>query len=744
MTAKPTTARIELDASPARPTDGIERARLERLLDAVIEEAPALVQRKMLLAAADWRLASGEQVERLQRRLAGAGRKLPPWLARDLLIAGHTLGDENGPALTPELRLLAALNALKAGEALPAALRAAIGDTAAVGSTEAAVVTAITRRLREMGESSLAVTFALGHWPQVTDALGLVRKALQDEIAQLPPLKIHVAGFSTTHFLAEALRPAFARVGRQALVDQAGYGSAMASLHDPEAEADAMILLLDREGGFAHDWRNGLARESENLERRLAALCEAIQSWAERSGRPLFINTLPAATSPLVGHMDAFHDVGACAFAMKVNQRLAALAAAHPAVHLVDTDLALAHVPPERRFDPKLWYYGRFAYPDEAAGRLASAFAQAWTARQRGPVKVLALDFDNTLWGGVYGDDGVAGLLCGDEFPGSAYKALQQECLRLKAQGLLLVALSKNNPDAIGVFAIHGGMALSADDFVATAIDWQAKPDNLRRVAGELNLGLDSFLFLDDSPHEREAMRRMCPEVLVPEMPAHPELRPLWLRTLACTWPVRLTDEDAQRSEMYVAQKRASALREASGSYEAYLRDLDQCLSVEPLSESTLARVAQLHARTNQFNLTTRRFSEAELATFMADAQSYETIVGTAADRFGHHGIVICAVASVTDKTATIESFLMSCRVIARQIETACLGALLERLVERGVETVEGSFIPTAKNALVCDVYPSHGFRPLSGDGTAERWIWQRGRDALPNADNVRVQWRTS
>src|SRR4029078_10700681 len=177
-----------------------------------------------------------------------------------------------------------------------------------------------------------------------------------------------------------------------------------------------------------------------------------------------------------------------------------------------------------------------------------AVFARACKARQRGPVKVVAVDFDNTLWGGVFGDDGIDKLACGDDFPGNAFKAFQRDCLRLKAQGLLLVGLSKNNPDAIDVFVKHPGMALKAEDFAATPINWEPKPDNIRRLARELNLGLDSFLFLDDSPHEREAMRRMCPEVFVPEMPADPALRPGWLRALRCTWPVRITSEDARRA----------------------------------------------------------------------------------------------------------------------------------------------------------------------------------------------------
>src|SRR5690606_15446634 len=169
---------------------------------------------------------------------------------------------------------------------------------------------------------------------------------------------------------------------------------------------------------------------------------------------------------------------------------------------------------------------GRIAYSAAASRALARRFAEAWHLLKRGPLKVLALDFDNTLWGGVYGDDGLGALVCGPEFPGNAFSTFQQECLRLKRQGMLLAGLSKNDPDAITVFDRPPGMVLRADDFAATAIDWNPKPENIRKLAAELNLGLDSFLFLDDSPHEREAMRQVCPDVTVPEMPADPAQRP--------------------------------------------------------------------------------------------------------------------------------------------------------------------------------------------------------------------------
>ncbi|MEJ2116983.1 MAG: HAD-IIIC family phosphatase [Alphaproteobacteria bacterium] len=372
---------------------------------------------------------------------------------------------------------------------------------------------------------------------------------------------------------------------------------------------------------------------------------------------------------------------------------------------------------------------------------LAAAVARSWHLLKRGPAKVLALDFDNTLWGGIFGEDGVANLHCGDDAPGNAFKAFQQECLRLKSMGMVLVALSKNNPEAISAFSEHPGMALKADDFVATAINWEPKPANIRRLAEDLNLGLDSFIFLDDSPHEREAMRQLCPDVLTPEMPEDPARRPEWLRGLAATWPVRLTAEDSRRSDMYAADRKAKVLRQQSSSIEDYLAGLGQQLTVSRVMPKTLARAAQMHARTNQFNLTTALLSDADLSAMMDDTAGYAVLLGHLADKFGDHGIVIAAAARIDGQSAEILSFLMSCRVVGRQVEGAFLGELIGLLADRGVTRISGAFIPTAKNAMVQDFYRSQGFSEQGLDGERHLWQWTAGDMERPRSAFIDVQW---
>lgn len=721
----------------SRASSGSPSAALVELL---IAEAPQLVRRRSLLPSFDWTGASPGQVGRLLQGLAEAGVAAPAWLTKALVLAGHKVPPSALRALSPQLRGLCALRALPDGATVPAELRA---DLAAADiNADSVVVCAIAADLAARGEAAVARRIALAdwrHWPQVTRKL---RAMLDNDIAGLEPLPLRLAGFSLTQELADALKLACAAVDRQAVVSQAHYGEVMPALMQPTAAVEPLLVMLDAESLHAADWRQDGEAHSSLLTAKLDGFAAAVRTFCGGSSAPLLINSLPAAIAPAVGHIDRQHPAGAAVLVDTVNRRLADLARELPTLHLVDADAAMALIAPDERCDDKLWYYGRVAYSDAATRALAQAFAHALDARLRGPAKVLALDFDNTLWGGVYGDDGIDKLACGDDFPGNAYRALQREALRLKAQGMILVGVSKNNADAIDVFARHPGMLLKADDFAATAIDWNPKPDNIKRLAAELNLGLDSFVFIDDSAHEREAMRLMCPAVTVPEMPADPAQRPTWLRRLERTWPLRLTREDAQRSAMYAADRKARSLRESAASFDDYLAGLEQKLVVELVSPSTLARAGQLHQRTNQFNLTTRRLGEAELAAYMNAPERGIVLLGQVTDRFGDHGIVAAAVASLTGNQACIESLVMSCRVMGRQVEAAFLRALIGRLLEAGAERIDGRYLPTAKNAMVREFFAAHGFTAAGVEGEGTAWTWVKNVNEMPQSPHVAVEWR--
>jgi len=558
----------------------------------------------------------------------------------------------------------------------------------------------------------------------------------------MEPVRLRLMGFSTTSSLAPDLAIAMAAEGFDAKVEEAGFGEVMPELLKPaENEYDAWILLLDMESFHPRDWRRGSDGHLQMLNERLEMLTSAIAGFLEGGGRRLFVNTIPLPPSPALGFVDRHHSSGQSAAVKLVNRRLAELAASQSAMTLLDSFCAFSHLAPRQWSDPKMWFYGRIAYSPAASRALATSFARAWRAEKKGPAKVLAIDLDNTMWGGIFGEDGVNGLQCGDDFPGNAFKAMQNEFLRLKNQGMILTILSKNDPEAIGVFEKHPGMVLKEDDFVAHRINWQPKPQNIADLASDLNLGLDSFVFLDDSPHEREAMRALAPMVHTPELPDDPAARPAFLRSLSQTWPIRLTAEDAKRSAMYMAERKAKQLKSKAASFEDYLAGLEQKLVIEEASQATLPRIAQMHIRTNQFNLTTKRLDESAIREMMEDQKGHLVVLGRAMDKFGDHGGVIAATIVIDGQKAEINTLLMSCRVIGREIETAFLGALLQRLGERGVREVRAAYIPTAKNHIVADLYQRHGFSPDGEDGEASLWLWRHGESSLPASQYVRTIW---
>jgi FkbH-like protein len=714
---------------------------IEEITDWAIEAAPDCVRRRVILQAIDWSAVAPDKVRILLATLEQAHVAMPKWLSELLLLAGHVLPEEIESHLPLALATLNRLNGATGEAHERDAVSGALEALAHNDRLDQGVATALLERLLALSWDEEATRLGLAQGRRVRGTLRHIGKLLDTHVKRLPALRIRLAGSSNTHTLAEELVPALAATGWRADVTQADFGGAVAELLQPPGDIDVLIVLLDLLGFAPIDWRRPATDAIRTLEERAELLAKALAEYSARPSAPLLINTIPAGPAPTAGLLDRRHASGLGRAIDLINRTIQDGAERSERIFVVDSDQALGDLPLREQVDPRLWYYGRFPYSADATRDLARAFAQAWDLLRRGPAKVLAVDLDNTMWGGIYGDDGEERLACGEDFPGNAYRAMQEECLRLKGQGVLLVALSKNEPDALEVLARHPGMLLRPDDFAASAVNWDPKPDNIRRIAAKLNLGLDSFVFLDDSPHERDAMRRLCPEVRVPEMPADPAERPLWLRRLACTWPLRLTAEDEDRTSLYAASGKARELEAVSASLDDYLLGLEQKLTLAPVSKTTLARVAQMHQRTNQFNLTTLRSTEAEIAALVEDEKVGLALLGHVTDRFGDHGIVIASTVSINGKEAVILSLLMSCRVIGREIERAFAGELLRDLERRGVTRVVGEYLPTPKNAMVRDFYASCGFSLLETAETATRWVFEFGRSKRPESRFVAVAW---
>jgi FkbH-like protein len=378
----------------------------------------------------------------------------------------------------------------------------------------------------------------------------------------------------------------------------------------------------------------------------------------------------------------------------------------------------------ESFYDMRRYYWTKQPFSEEGTVRLAAELWAGIRALTSGPKKVLVLDLDNTLWGGVVGETGPLGVALGDSPDGEGFRAFQAHVKDLTRRGIVLAVASKNNPDdAREVFEKNPDMILRLDDFAAFEAHWDPKAVSIRRIAETLNLGLDSFVFFDDNPAEAELIRQALPEVEVVDVPAEPAE---YVRTLqAGGWfeTTGLTKDDAARSAQYVVERKRREHQESFTSLGDYLRSLEMRGDVRDIGEEDLMRVVQLLAKTNQFNLTTRRHTREDVLALIEPSGSV-AITLRMQDRFGDYGLVsvLIGVPDHEPGTVRIDTWLMSCRVIGRTAEQFFFGTFLARSKELGYRRIVGEYIPTRKNALVKDLLDAMGFTRLTGDAGGVRY----------------------
>jgi FkbH-like protein len=331
------------------------------------------------------------------------------------------------------------------------------------------------------------------------------------------------------------------------------------------------------------------------------------------------------------------------------------------------------------------------------------------------------------MWGGIVGEDGPEGLQLGNSGLGNAFSEFQHALLQLSQRGFLLAVASKNNPaDALEVLEKHPDMVLRPDNFACLKINWQDKPSNLREIARELNIGIDSLVFLDDNPVERSIMRQALPEVLTVELPSDPALYRRTLLELPEMDVLQVTEEDLARARMYHEQQARDQFQkqlDSSGAgIEKFLWDLQQRVIVARADNLSLPRIAQLINKTNQFNLTTIRYTEAQVREMAASTQTHRVYGIKVIDRFGDNGLTGVAIIETGVESWRIDTLLLSCRVMGRTVETALLNYLMEQARASGATLLEGEYRPTAKNSVVARLYPEHGFSLLEEKDNNTRW----------------------
>jgi FkbH-like protein len=409
-------------------------------------------------------------------------------------------------------------------------------------------------------------------------------------------------------------------------------------------------------------------------------------------------------------------------------------------VHICDLEYLAARRGLLAARDERAWFESKQLGSPDMLVDVAREVAHIVLSLRRSQKKVLVLDLDNTLWGGVIGDDGLNGIEVGDTSPrGEAFKAFQHYALSLTQRGVLLAVCSKND-EAVAreVFERHPEMVLRMQHFSSFKANWNPKSENIQAIANELSLGLDSFVFVDDNPAEIEIVRQFCPAVTAILLGPDPAGYAGTLQDARLFEPMQITEEDLIRVEQYRIDHDRRALQAICTDMDSYLRSLEMTAQVAPLDEASRPRVAQLINKSNQFNLTTIRRSEAELAE-LARSPRHACFSVRLADRFGDHGLISVLLAAVENESLVIDTWIMSCRVLKRQVEDLVLNEVVRIARETRCGRVVGTYVPTAKNGMVREHYPSLGFHVL--DETPDRRTFVLSLDRLDERPHhIRVQ----
>ncbi len=556
-----------------------------------------------------------------------------------------------------------------------------------------------------------------------------------DACEGLEAVTVAVTGHSTLGALVAPLTAELARHGFVAKVHSGDFDSWLRELQDTGSDVyakgtDLALCVLDAQVVFdelPHPWR------VEDLEQALSAKLRLLESLAARyveyGTGTLVLNTLPLLSTHTRQLVDARSRARLGIAWREFNAGLLGIAAAHERVRVIDLDPLIASGGPVN--EPRLAAYAKAHLGDE----LLAAYAREVGHLARGlhgqAKKVLVVDLDNTLWDGILGDDGPEGIVAATTYRGEAFGRFQRVVAQLGSQGVLLAVASKNDREPVlEVLRHHPDMVLREDDFVRVNANWEPKDGNLLDIAGTLNLGVDSFVFADDSSFECGLVASNLPQVAVVRLDEEPALHVE--RLLADGWfdVAALTAEDRARAGRYGAEAARQDLLESVGSMEHYLAQLDVRVDLSRVRDHEVARASQITLRTNQFNLTTERLQAADIRTRL-DSVAHQVLAVRSTDRFGDNGLVGLVLMRIAEDGWHIDNALLSCRVFARGIEQAALAAVLGRAREAGAPAVHARYRPSAKNRKVRDLYPSLGFT-TTGESETGEMTFRHGLGTLP------------
>ena len=556
----------------------------------------------------------------------------------------------------------------------------------------------------------------------------MMRRAMAGTLPAEPagkPVRLAVLSSCTTAHLHAAIRVAGLRRGIPITIHEAEYGQYWQALTEPDPalvafRPTAILLALDAHHLAAGvDATAGEAEADAAIAEVQARIVECWRAARERFGCPV-LHQLPLPAHPLLLGDNEHRLPGSRSwFISRLAGRLRGMADAE-GVLLVAADLHAARDGIAAWHDVGMWHRAKQEISLTAAPMYGELVGRALAAVQGRSAKCLVLDLDNTLWGGVIGDDGMEGIVLGQGSAlGEAHAAFQSYAKELSRRGVILAVCSKNDEaNALEPFERHPEMVLRRSDIACFVANWTDKPANLRAIAAELNIGLDSLVFADDNPFERNLVRSELPMVAVPELGDDPSSYAQTIADAGYFESIAITEEDRLRTGQYLGNRQRESLRSAATDLPSYLRGLEMRLVWRRFDRVGLARTVQLINKTNQFNLTTRRYTEAGVLAVMDDPHAFGLQLRLL-DRFGDNGIIAIIIGRMEDATTLlIDSWLMSCRVLGRGVEAATLSLVAANAQRLGARNLVGEYIPTKKNAMVYDHYAKLGFTAERHDET--------------------------
>jgi len=455
------------------------------------------------------------------------------------------------------------------------------------------------------------------------------------------------------------------------------------------------------------------------LENEMTRYQQIWQSLEEKSSCQIIQNNFELPAYSILGNSDAVAPGGQTRFFMELNLRFSREAASRPRLMLLDIQSLSARMGLRNWFDWNRYFSYKLLRSAEANVEIARSLSSLVKALYGKSRKALILDLDNTLWGGVIGDDGLDGIQIGRETPvAEAYTAFQEYCLALRSRGVLLAVCSKNDDAVARSGFSHPSSVLKLEQFSCFKANWEPKHENILAIAQELNLGVDSFVFVDDNPAERALVAAQLPAVAVPEMSDNVADYPGILDRGRYFETAALSQEDLSRARHYELNAERLSTAASFSDYGEYLASLNMTAEIDTFQPVYLERIAQLTNKTNQFNLTTRRLTLSEMKQ-IAEDPLHIGLYGRLIDRFGDNGLVSVVIGRQEHLTVHLDLWLMSCRVLKRDLELAMLDAIAGHAISRGALTLVGYYIATPKNGMVKDFYKTLGFTP---DEAATVW----------------------